>query len=385
MPLVEELAGDIRVQKLAVWVAFFGVIKLLKPFYSIIFATFVLAFVGSSFVDRTQRLYVSCARAIVTRLSGLRRRGESSDKSWAREILKRLEYSRGRTILPRALVPPRKAFAALYISSVLLAATTVFVRYGPVIARESQYFTAALTKEDPYLAAATAITATLGTHRVEQLDALLRSIADNEDFFSLATSHKPVSVRALSESLRHLISPQLVKLGALSSALLRPVPSLIYEVLTAMLFSFLIVWDLPLIGRAFSHLGRARTSWVRFAYAEISPRIRSFSRLLGTNFEITGLIAIVNTLLTTLGFLVLDISGTRFLGFLVFVCSFVPVVGVFVSTIPACILALVEHGGQRLAQVVGMVIFVHFVEAYLLYPQIYATKLKVHPLLVLVV
>lgn len=397
MPLVDEVLGDVRIQKLAVWVAFISVMRLLKPFYSVLFMTFIFTYVGTSAVDAAQRLYGSWARAVVRGIEQFsqsqRRRVSSRDSagmSWANQILKRQEVKSAtrREVQLRKLMPPRKVFAALYIASVLLTAMTTTLRYGPIVARESQYVTTALTQEDPYLAAATAIRSGLGDKRAAQLEIVARSIVDQTDFFaalySQQTSGRTVSTEKLSETLRRLATPHFVELGALCSSLLRPVPSLIYKVLTATLFSFLIVWDLPKFTASLAMLGQANQAWIRFAYRETGPTVRSFAKLLGTNFEIQGVIAIINTALTTAGLLLLDIPGARFLSLLVFVCSFVPVVGVFVSTIPACVLALAEHGGLRLAQVVIMVLVVHFIEAYLLYPQIYASKLKVHPLLVLV-
>jgi predicted PurR-regulated permease PerM len=64
-----------------------------------------------------------------------------------------------------------------------------------------------------------------------------------------------------------------------------------------------------------------------------------------------SLIALVNTLLTTLGLIILKIPGTGFLSALVGVCSFIPVAGIFLSTIPMMAVALSEHGVVRALQV----------------------------------
>lgn len=387
MPLVEEVLGDTRVQKVAVWIGFVCLMRLLEPFYSVIFMTFLFTFVGASAVNGARHLYGSWARRMAAGLA----RGRAAlsrdevGRTWARGVLERLDAA-PRDRVPWAVSPPRQLFAAAYIAAVVLSLTTLSLRYGPLVVREAQYVTTLLTTEDPYLAAASAIRSGLGDKRAAQLEVVARSIADQTDFFAALSSptNRGVSTEKLSGTLRRLATPHFVELGALGSTLLRPVPSLLYEGLTAALFSLLIVWDLPEFAASLNRLGESRRPWIRFAFREISPRVASFARLLGTNFEIQGLIAVVNTILTTAGFWFLDISGTRFLTLLVFVCSFIPVVGVFVSTFPACVLALAEHGGLRLAQVIAMVLFVHFVEAYLLYPQIYASKLKVHPLLVLV-
>lgn len=69
----------------------------------------------------------------------------------------------------------------------------------------------------------------------------------------------------------------------------------------------------------------------------------------------------------------------------VFFCSFIPVAGVLISTLPIGFVALTEYGLGRLAAVVLMVVVAHAVEAYALNPAIYSAHLKLHPLLVLAV
>lgn len=79
----------------------------------------------------------------------------------------------------------------------------------------------------------------------------------------------------------------------------------------------------------------------------------------------------------------LDIPGIGLLSLFVFVCSFIPIAGCFISTVPVGFVALTEYGFMRLLLVILMVFFVHFVEAYFLNPAIYSAHLKLHPLMVL--
>jgi len=67
----------------------------------------------------------------------------------------------------------------------------------------------------------------------------------------------------------------------------------------------------------------------------------------------------------------------------VFVCGFIPIAGVFLSTFPIAFVALTEYGFTSLAAVMVMVAGIHFVEAYGLNPLIYSAHLHLHPLLVL--
>jgi predicted PurR-regulated permease PerM len=54
------------------------------------------------------------------------------------------------------------------------------------------------------------------------------------------------------------------------------------------------------------------------------------------------MIAVMNTLLTAGGLIALELQPLVQLSFLVLFCSFVPIAGVFVSTIPIGIIALAE-------------------------------------------
>lgn len=154
--------------------------------------------------------------------------------------------------------------------------------------------------------------------------------------------------------------------------------------LLALLFSFMLVWDAPRIG---AEMGRLRASRLGDFYDEVAPSIATFGRLLGRAFEAQTWIALVNTCLTAIGMSLLGVSGLGLLSVIVFLCSFIPIAGVFISTVPICLVALTQDGGS-LGLVVGvvvMVVVVHIVEAYVLNPRIYGHHMKLHPLAVLVV
>jgi predicted PurR-regulated permease PerM len=120
-------------------------------------------------------------------------------------------------------------------------------------------------------------------------------------------------------------------------------------------------------------------------YGELAPFFADFGSVLGKSFEAQGAIAVVNTTLTTLGLTILSVPGVGFLSVVTLVCSFIPVAGVFISTLPMLILALSEYGAAKAAAVLAMVAGVHLIEAYVLNPQIYSAHLHLHPFLVLVV
>jgi predicted PurR-regulated permease PerM len=108
---------------------------------------------------------------------------------------------------------------------------------------------------------------------------------------------------------------------------------------------------------------------------------------MGRAFQAQTLIALCNTVLTYLGLSFLGVESRYFLSVIVFFCSFIPVLGVFLSTIPMSIVALVQHQGGFgiMLEVILMVTIVHLVEAYLLNPLIMGEHFKMNPIVVIII
>ena len=152
--------------------------------------------------------------------------------------------------------------------------------------------------------------------------------------------------------------------------------------LLALLFSFLILVDL---NRIKAGIGRLRTSRVGDFYEEAAPPIARFGIVLGRAVEAQAAIAVVNTVLTLVGLLLLDIPLVAMLSIIVFVCSFVPVLGVFISTTPIVLVALNTGGPGLSLAAIALVILIHAIEAYVLNPLIYGRHLKLNPVLTLII
>jgi predicted PurR-regulated permease PerM len=152
--------------------------------------------------------------------------------------------------------------------------------------------------------------------------------------------------------------------------------------LLALLFSFLILIDL---NRIKAGISRLRNSRVGDFYEEAAPPIARFGVLLGRAIEAQAVIAVVNTVLTLIGLLLLDIPLVAMLSIIVFVCSFVPVLGVFISTTPIVLVALNAGGPGLSLAAIALVVVIHAVEAYVLNPIIYGRHLKLNPVLTLII
>jgi predicted PurR-regulated permease PerM len=158
---------------------------------------------------------------------------------------------------------------------------------------------------------------------------------------------------------------------------------IVYVFLT-IIFSLMLVWGLPDFQTGCRRLETSRFSEI---YLEVAPSLAQFGRLLGRAFEAQTIIAACNTTITFCGMQLIGIPGAFLLSVVVFLCSFIPVAGVFLSTTPIALAALLMQGGG-VGKVIGVIVMVtiaHVVEAYILNPRIYGHHMKMNPLAVLAI
>lgn len=152
----------------------------------------------------------------------------------------------------------------------------------------------------------------------------------------------------------------------------------------SLLLSFFITMDMP---RIKAGIQRLRTSRVRDFYEEIAPGLYSFGRLIGRAFQAQGVIAFFNTVLTFLAIRYIGIENEIFLSAIVFVCSFIPVFGVVMSSVPISVMAVIQPDGSvyKALAVLAAILLIHFIETSVLNPKILGDMLHLHPVLVLAV
>jgi len=152
----------------------------------------------------------------------------------------------------------------------------------------------------------------------------------------------------------------------------------------SLLLSFFMTLDMPRLRRGIFMLKQSR---VRDFYEEIAPGLYNFGRLIGRTFQAQGLIAIFNTILTFVAIRALQIDNEVFLCAIVFVCSFIPVLGVVLSSVPIAIVAIVQPGGDIFLalKAIAAILVIHFIETSVLNPKILGDMLHLHPVMVLAV
>jgi predicted PurR-regulated permease PerM len=152
--------------------------------------------------------------------------------------------------------------------------------------------------------------------------------------------------------------------------------------LLSLLFSFLIVLDLRRLERSIQGLSNTK---IGFIYDEVADNIATFGRVLGRALEAQLFIAVCNTILTAIGIWAMGIQNLLVLSTIVFFCSFIPVVGTFLSSTPICLLALQTGGVTTMLVAILLICAIHAIETYILNPQIYGHHMHMNPVLVLIV
>ena len=92
----------------------------------------------------------------------------------------------------------------------------------------------------------------------------------------------------------------------------------------AMLFSFLIMFDLPVLSKG---IRRLRYTKLAESYRETADSIILFAKVVGENFRAQLLISAINTVLTAFGLYFLGVKAIVLLCTIVFMCGLIPVLG----------------------------------------------------------
>lgn len=321
-----------KVQKWVIWLAFLATLILLRHLFPVIFLTFVLAYIANTLVKlmtrRWNRRRLNVVVVFVLFLAML--------------------IGAGVLVVPKMFSEVRQ----LAVFSIARDAASTQPREGETaIDREARRY----------------------------VDSILIRLVGPATFRSFEQSE---AYDGLMQRVDAAISGFLPRVTAAVREFVNSSLAIFLQFLLSIVLSFLILWDLPSLERGVQALANGRTSDV---YAEIAPGITAFGVMLGRAFEAQTLIAVVNAILTSIGFLILGIPSIALLATIVFFCSYVPVVGVMLSTLPAALFAFKTGGIVLVLWLVVMVLLVHAVEAYMLNPLIYGRHMKMHPVAILVI
>lgn len=327
------------INKCVAWGILFSAIYILRSFFLLVFFTFVFAYIQTRGVKRLEK------------------------------------YIKNRTV--------RVLIMGLFILG-LLSTTGIFL--VPKVKHQTEIF---ISKFTDYVARMDEELYIFGSRYpiIKELIPQLKIEASSPDHGTATLSAKSPTMTLLQQlaglgeeaSGFKNINQMIEKLGGISGR----VAATSSAFLLSLLFSFLIVFDMPNLRDNIENLKNTKLS---FIYSEVSENIRDFTDVMGKSLEAQLIIAILNSFLTAIGISILGMGhSVAFLSVIVFFCSFIPVAGVFVSSIPICLIALQTSGLQTMLLSIIMVIIIHLVEGYILNPRIYGTYMRINPVIVLII
>jgi len=326
-----------------VWGSLFGALYLLRSFFLLIFLTFVFAYIQSHMVERLGR-YIS-NRPVRTVVVGT--------------AFLLILISLGRFIVPH-VKEQTEVFASRYtgylqkVDHELMRLTTSYPAIGEIVPGFKDLNGS-----------------THGGEEQEHVWSIKESPSAALFQTFLGFGNSASSTADVHDALKTLknVGGQLIATGS--------------AFFLSLLFSFLIVLDLPRLTQGIQTLAHTK---VRFIYFEMKDNIYNFCRIVGRALEAQLFIAILNTVLTAIGIYIIGIrENLTFISVVVFLGSFIPVAGVFISSIPICLIALQQDGVTMMLLTALLIWIIHMIEAYVLNPKIYGHHLRINPVLVLII
>lgn len=340
--------------RIAVWGLFFGLLALLSSFFTLLFLTFVFTYLQSSIVDWLLRYAPKRRTSLVILISSL---------------FLSIVIALGVFIAPK-VYQQAAGFAqgfSVYMQRIDKEILNIAVRY-PVLQEALPEVLGSAAQQEH-------------TTEGHDLGPVVGPPAPPKAFKDTPSGIILGMVAGTGNAAdgRELARVALDQLANIS----RQAITMLTTFLLAFLFSFLIVLDMPYLAASVRDLENTR---LRFIYVEVADNIKQFGRVLGQTMQAQFFIACVNMILTAIGLSILGMSEQMaFLSVIVFLCSFIPVAGVFISSIPICLIALNTGGVHLVLLSILMIIFVHLVEGYALNPLIYGARLRINPVIVLII
>ncbi len=340
-------------RRFLMWIVFFAILLLLREFFALMFLTFIMGFVMRK-----------VARFVT----------ENTRSPYWLSVVGPYLVAVGLLVLLMATAVPRVALEAAEFSRAVPGLLEKFAgevrqtaaRYGmePLLVRYISPTTQAAGASDT--AEADASLTSRPAPDFISTDAMIRKLREIIiGFFPRASDASP------GDPLQDLVRKFVI--GLVGGTL---------RFLLAILLSFLIVLD-------FDHLSTELYSWrnttVGGFFHEAAASVVEFSNVVGTAFQCQLAVSLLNTVITCVGLFVLDIQPLLLLTTIVFLFGLIPVLGVWISSVPIVLIAFNDHGLDRALLAVALITLVHLFEAYVFNPRIYAARFHLNPVIVLII
>jgi Predicted permease len=143
-----------------------------------------------------------------------------------------------------------------------------------------------------------------------------------------------------------------------------------------LMFSFMIMLDLPRILRSVRSLRRTRLAGF---YEETADSVVLFARGIGEYFQAQIVISFIDAVIIAVGLFFLGVNNLVLLSTLVFVCGLIPVLGVILSSVPILLMAVNSGGVGMAGWAMALIAVVSLFETYVLSPRIVSSVMSMNP------
>ena len=338
------------------WVAFFGILILLRHFFALMFLTFIFGFV---------------MRKVATFLTTNTR------------------------------LPHTPAVALPYLGAISLLALLVWYAVPRVVSEGAKF-----SGQVPYLLEELAQKTKIAAHNYEMEEVVARYVnrpdptpasrpAESPTPGSASLTSQPAAETIRVEDMVHKMRSALAGLlrGFVGGDKEADLEEVLFKLsgrivggtvhfLLALLLSFLILLDYDRIAAEISNW---RSSPVGAFFYKAAASVVDFSRVVGSAFQCQLVIALLNASITSVGLFALEIRPLMLLTTIVFVFGLIPVLGVFISSVPIILIAFNDGGPTRAFLALALIVVVHMLEAYVFNPRIYAARFHLNPVIVLII
>lgn len=314
-------------EKMALWGILIGLFYLLKPFFLLIFETFLITY-GTKIVIE-----------------------------WAVLRLK-INYRLAALTVFLLFVTLLTAASAWIVPKVIVESNRIvkdFTGSGDQLMRD---------KLNKFVE--TIITKVIGQDRAY-------AVINSEEYTAVMEVLKTESTRAMKAAIPRVLESLL--------HLVKFCWEILFTLILAIIFSFILVMDWQRIAGTMKKLEKSR---IRTFYIGAAPHLHAFADVLGKAFTAQAIIATCNTLLTAAGIWFFQVPNIALIMIVVFLCGFIPILGTFISSVPIVIFGIQAGGILLVLKLLILIAVVHAFEAYVLNPKITGNVLHVHPILVLV-
>jgi predicted PurR-regulated permease PerM len=124
----------------------------------------------------------------------------------------------------------------------------------------------------------------------------------------------------------------------------------------------------------FSH--KLEVSKAAFIYDYFTYFGRNFLNSFGKVMEVQIVLALINALVSLVILFFLGFPQVLGLAFMIFLLGLIPVAGVVISLIPLCIIGFIIGGIVKVVYVLIMIVALHILGSYVLYPKLAAAKMR---------